>query len=66
MEVDEPWYSKMSVVKLEIDQHRENVLGFPYKNNRRFACETLIEDWMDEMVVRCKYDLETVDEMFTG
>lgn len=57
-EIDSPWFERIPMHNIEKKALQENTEEIPYGKNRRFACSFELEDWMDEMFVRVKFDLK--------
>ena len=58
VEIEEPWFGRMTVHPLEkeiidVPSHDE-----PYGYNRRLSCCIKVEKWMDEMLVRVPYTID--------
>ena len=63
VEVEEPWFARMSVHPTEKEILDDVTLAEPYGYNRRLSCCIKVEKWMDEMLVRVPYTvIMTYDE----
>ena len=57
IEVEDPWYSKMEIHRLEKIPLTLNKFNQPFDDKKRFSCCVTVEKWMDEMVVSLPYNM---------